>query len=1187
MFIRARREAERRVGQVAARAAAGRSHAQELEAELAGSVVDLQSTREAARVLGNGDHRDGSVVCPYKGLAPFEADDAEYFFGRERLVAELVARLVGASLLAVAGPSGSGKSSVIRAGLLPALAAGVLPGSDRWTHALIRPGRHPLRELSHATSRHGGRQVLLVVDQFEEVFTACADERERSAFIEALVGAARAEKGVVLAVRADFYGRCAAYPSLSGMLGANHVLVGPMARDELSCAIELPARRAGLRLEPGLADRLLADCEGEPGALPLLSTALLELWQQRDGRDLRLAGYERTGGVRGAVARLAESAYARLDREQRMVARRILLRLAGEDVQGALVRRRVAVEELDSDRDDVGRVLDVLTESRMITTSDGAVEVAHEALLCEWPRLRGWLDEDREGRVLHRRLSEAAREWTAGGRDRSELYRGGRLASALEWRAEHDPELNAAERQFLDTSRAAGERARRRTRLAFAGVLGLLVIATAAALIALDQRGEARAEARVAEAQRLSVQALSEEQLDRSLLLARQAVALDDSPTTRDNLLAALRGSPAAVAVLPGDGDGLNAIDVAPDGRTVAIGDSSGTVMFWDAVTRRRVGARHQSGAGFEISAVAFSPDGTRLATAGSSAPWGGFVDLFDGRTRRHISRLTADRTISENVVRLTFSRDSRVLAAQTGDTGDSAPLTRLVRWDARTGRLLAGMRPIPGRSSTLLGFTARGRRVVTSSLRDRETVVRDAATLRPLRRFPVAGSVAAMNATEDVIAFGSPDGSLRLLDLRTGEVRKCRGRHEAPVSAIRFSADRRHLVSAGRDERLIVWDATCAAAIETLRASDRGVIVDVAVARDGQTAYTASRDGTAVAWDLTGERRWERAFEAGSAPPVPGTLTTAARADALALIDARGFVNIFDTHTLRHTAHVRPRRGRAVGAALAPAGATLAITTDHGELELWDTRTRRRMGEPQIAHAFPSLAVTFSADGRWLATGDDPILRLWDARRGSAINNLVLGAVADLSFSPSGTTLAATHLNTNFSGGLEIRSVPDLRLIRTVPMPLGTVGRFSQDGRSLIYAARDGRVWMLDTTTWRPRGRPIKAPTSILTADLSADGRLLATTSTDGTGTLWDVASRRPIGATLSGASSDPIDAAFLRGGTHLAVVHQDESVIWDVRPRSWTRHACAVAGRTLTRSEWENALPRHNYAPTCHDLG
>ncbi len=870
--------------------------------------------------------------------------------------------------------------------------------------------------------------------------------------------------------------------------------------------------------------------------------------------------------------------------DRQAVARRILLRLAGDDVHGTPVRRRVSLAELDGARDgNVRRVLDALTASRMLTISDGTIEVAHEALLREWPRLRAWLEEDREGRRLHRRLSAAAREWNERGRDRADLYRGGRLASALEWGAEHEPELNATERHFLDASRAAGERARRRVHLVLAAVVALLVMSTIAAALALEGRSRARAAARAADAQRLGAQALSAQPLDLSLLLAREGVALDDTPATRDNLLAVLRRRPAAVAVMRGDGDGLTAVDVHPDGRTVVIGDSSGTLVFRDAVTRRRLGAPHETGPRSEIAAVAFSPDGTRLAMAGSEAPWGGFVDLFDARTRRHIARLTADRTISDSVLHLSFSPDSRVLAAQTGDAEDAAPLTSLVRWNARTGRLLGDMRPIPGRSSTLVALTARGRRVVTSSPRDGATVVRDATTLRALRRFPVAGAVAAFSAAEGAIAFGSPDGSVRLLDVRTGKVSEGKDRHEAPVSAIRFSADGRRLVSAGRDDRLIVWDTTRAAPTETLHARDGGLIVDLAVTHDGRTAYSAGRDGTVIGWDLTGQGRWERALEAGGAPPVPGTLTTAARGARLAVIDAQGFVDVFDTDTLRRVARVRPRRGRAVRAALAPVSGTLAITTDDGELELWDPRTQRPLREPQVAHAHAPLATTFSPDGRWLATADDPILRLWDARRGTTTESLVLGPVADLSFSPDGTTLAATHLNRNFSGGLEIRSVPDLRLIRTVPMPIGTIGRFTPDGRSLIYGARDGRVWTLDTSTWKPRGRPINAHPSILTADLSADGHLLATTSTDGTGTLWDIASRRPIGASLSGASGDPIGAAFLPGGRHLAVVHEDASVVWDVRPRSWTRHACAVAGRPLTRTEWSNALPGREYTPAC----
>ena len=332
----------------------------------------------------------------------------------------------------------------------------------------------------------------------------------------------------MLAVRADFYGRCAAYPELSRLLGANHVLVGPMSRDELRRAIERPAQRVGLTVEPELVEALLTDVEGRPGALPLLSTALLELWRRRDGSRLRLAAYARSGGVQGAVARLAEDAFVQLDPAQQAEARKLLLRLADEDESGAIVRRRIELAELDGraqpPRSSPGSPTAACSRSR-----DGAVEVAHEALLREWPRLRAWLDEDAQGRRLHRRLGDAARAWDADARDPGALYRGARLASALDWAAGHEPELNATERAFLDDSRRASGRAQRRLRMVLAGVASLLVLAVIAGLVALDQRGNARAEATAAAAQRLGAQALAEDDLDRALLLARQGVALDDS----------------------------------------------------------------------------------------------------------------------------------------------------------------------------------------------------------------------------------------------------------------------------------------------------------------------------------------------------------------------------------------------------------------------------------------------------------------------------------------------------------------------------------------------------------------------------------------------------------------------------------------------------------------------------------
>ena len=310
----ARAEAAKRLDAAAGRVASERASLRAAEDDLAGTVVERQAAIERD---GDEHGADGIVVCPFKGLASFDVDDSGFFFGRERLVAEMVARLVGAPLLGIVGPSGSGKSSALRAGLLPGLAEGVLPGSESWRLVLLRPGEHPASALDAAVAAAGpDARLVVAVDQFEEIFTACGDEDERVAFVDALLACARDPRRralVLIAVRADFYGRCATYPELWRLLGANQVTVGPMRRDELRRAIELPARRAGLEVEPELTDALISDVEGEPGALPLMSTALLELWQRRDGRHLRLAAYEQAGGVDGAVARLAERTYERLD----------------------------------------------------------------------------------------------------------------------------------------------------------------------------------------------------------------------------------------------------------------------------------------------------------------------------------------------------------------------------------------------------------------------------------------------------------------------------------------------------------------------------------------------------------------------------------------------------------------------------------------------------------------------------------------------------------------------------------------------------------------------------------------------------------------------------------------------------------------------------------------------------------
>jgi WD40 repeat protein len=1214
----ARQEAQRRVVAVAERAAAGRSELLSAEEELAGGVIDLQEARRRAEL---GVEHEGLVVCPFKGLVSFDAADAEYFFGRERLVAELVARLVGAPLLGVVGPSGSGKSSVVRAGLLPAVAGGVLPGSDEWSQVIIRPGEHPLQELAGAVDGvRADRRVLLVVDQFEETFTVCRDERERAAFIAALVGVPSDQSSgrvLVLAVRADFYGRCAVYPALSDLLGTHHVLVGPMRRGELRRAIELPAQRAGLEVEPDLVDALVSDVEDEPGALPLLSSALLELWQGRDGRYLRHAAYERSGGVRGAVARLAEAAFARLDPAEQAIARTVLLRLAGAAAGGAPVRRRVELAELEGQGgEQLERVVEVLAEGRLITISAATVEVAHEALLSEWPRLRGWLEEDAEGRRVQRRLADAARDWDERGRDPGDVYRGARLAAALEWRTGREQELNQTERAFLDASRAAAGRAQRRLRMVLAAVAALLAVAVAGGIVALDQRSSARNQARVAEAQRLGVQALTEPRLDRALLLARQGVELDDSRTTRSNLLEALLRSAAAIRVMPGVGNPLDALDLSPDGRTLAAGDNRGNVLFLDGATGRWAGRPYKAlGA---ISAVRFSPDATLLAVATDE-----FVDILDARTHRaYRSGLVVAPPTAQIAVNIpwvlgtiAFSPDSRVLAADVIHNEPGRRSADIVRWDLRTerrpGRQQVARTPEPA----LVGYTARGARLVTSSAADNTTVIRDAASLRPMRRLRGGGTRSALSPDGRVVALGAADGSVRLLDLRTGKLRVASGRHDAAVTDLRFTPDSRTVLTTGGDGRVDEWNVADARRIETFT-GHAGNVSQVAIAPDGRTAYSAGQDGTVIAWDLVGKRRLDQPFRApprsamdfpegvrGTSPtvlaprgivvPVAG-LAVAATPDggSFAVPDDAGYVDVFDSRTPTQADRIPVSPATQVSAvALAPDRRTFAATTTNGDVRFGDPRDRRPLGPLQRAYDDAAWSLAFSSDGRWLATAGlgGPTLRLWDVRRRRIVKASDLppySVAADVTFSPDGTKLAAAvHSPETDATAIEILSVPRLGVLKTVRAPAGKTLQFSRDGRLLVFGDDQGRVWLYDTRTWRPRGRPLVAHTSAVnTVNLSPDGQTLATTSDDGTTRLWDVPSGRPIGTALPGLAQHDAAAAFVDGGTHLVTLHDNgRGYLWDIRPKSWARRACEIAGRTLTRTEWNDALPERKYAPAC----
>jgi WD40 repeat protein len=448
--------------------------------------------------------------------------------------------------------------------------------------------------------------------------------------------------------------------------------------------------------------------------------------------------------------------------------------------------------------------------------------------------------------------------------------------------------------------------------------------------------------------------------------------------------------------------------------------------------------------------------------------------------------------------------------------------------------------------------------------------------------------ALAQLSPALEVVGFGRRDGSVRVLDLGSGRSRIADGGHDGPVVALAFSGDGQTLVTAGRDDQLIVWDTRRASALETLEASGAGSIEDLAVTRDGRTAYTASRDGTVLVWDLEGSRRFERPLRVESGRPLAGEqLIVPGRAGRFAAIDRQGAIDVFDSRTVQHTGHIRLEgRDRALGAAMAPEGRTLAVLDVEGRVGFWDLRTHELLGEPVYGHARrnASRLVAYSGDGRWLVTGGgEYIMRIWDARRHRMRNSTVFSGAIDLSLNPQGTLVAATLIDESFVGGLEVYSVPALEVVRRVPAPVGTLARFTPDGRLLLYGDREGRVWVYDTRTWRRRPEPLLMTSPILTADISPDGRRLATTSVDGRAGLWDIASGQPIGGAPPRAAGELAGAGFIDGGRQLAVLHDRGGYAWDLRPASWARHACAVAGRTLTRAEWESALPGRRYDPAC----
>ena len=783
--------------------------------------------------------------------------------------------------------------------------------------------------------------MVLAVDQFEEVFGATRDEGERGAFIDVLTRDRRGLQ-IVVTMRADHYGHCAAYPQLARLISATHVLVGPLTPPELASVIEAPAERVGLRVEQELAQELIADAGSEPAVLPLLSTALLELWQARRGGWMTLEAYRAGGGLHGAIARMAEAAYTQFDPGQAAVARSMFLRLAGPGEGEGVVRRRVALSELDADGDTAGgRVLQALIDARLLTTGEGFVEVAHEALLREWPRLQAWLEGDAEGRKVRLHLIGAARDWEQRGREPADLYRGARLSTSLDWAAEHQIELNATEREFLEASREATQREAekerrtiRRLRGLLAGAGVLLVVALAAGGFALNQAEAARqqaalAEQRQAEAVAAGVKSESAARFARSRELAASAVSVLEEDPALSKML--------AVAAADIDATGLDIV--------------SALHRTW-AADRQLARWTPPADAPVDLILTSLHPDGRRVAlvTAPLDAP-PDRLEMVDIRDRTTLWSYKPDRA----QVALSppfFSADgSRLVVGQAWAPGEGekgvAPVAEslgLFVFDTETGHLID--RVDTGVCGADLWQAAGGVGLLRTIPDDPELTtdcygVDDLGTL-PLQAVELATGRQTMltdNPWDDIalsadgryaaFTVGSEQRSY-VVDLRSGKrVMSLAaspidggaglGQRDSYVRAL--SADGSLLLYGDRPPKVFaVPSAKEVAALD----QGAGEHYGASFAPTGTIAYLSGRDASLGAWDAASGNLVFRAAAAGGGTPVGN-----AAGQVLVDDETSKTIGLFDGAVRAEAGAVDTCRGFTLGGQLEIREGVAAYTTD------------------------------------------------------------------------------------------------------------------------------------------------------------------------------------------------------------------------------------------------------------------
>jgi DNA-binding SARP family transcriptional activator/WD40 repeat protein len=1192
-----------------------------------------------------------AVANPYKGLRAFTEADAIDFHGRDALVDEVLRTMADHRLVAVVGPSGSGKSSVVRAGVIPALRSGGLRGSGGWLFTDMFPGSHPFEELAGALRRVavedppdliddlvadergllrvckqilpvGTNDLVLVIDQFEEVFSQVGSEETRRLFLDTLAVVAadsRSRVRVLVTIRADFFDRPLHYPRFAEAVKASLVTVGPPSRDGLAQAVAAPARRVGVDLEPGLVNLIVRDVEDQPGGLPLLQYALTELYASRRGDVLTIDAYTATGGVQAALGRRAEEVYAALPPTGRAAAEQVFLRLVTVDENGAAGRRRVLQTELKGlgiDPRVLDQVLHQFGAFRLLSfdhhpvTRGPTVEVAHEALLSEWERLAEWVEERRDDLATRRRIDAAAQEWVDAGRDPGFLLSGGRLVQAESWIADRSVSASPDETEYVAASVARRDEEhagrRRRRRLVFAAVaIGLTALGTLGGLAVVQRRQEARDQA-LAAVYELANEAMTvvEDDPELAVLLglasAEQAVAVDGEPPVET--IASLNFAVQASRLERRFDGGHRNLELSPDGSMLATDmpadhpASTDETRIWDIETGALVRSLHGPG---EVSALSWGPDGhLAVAYEASDRLDTPSVLVWDPVTGEEVTRLSAEPAGLHSVYRAAWSPDGSLVAATAPldapePNGDLDPAAwdeaggALVVWDIDRSQVVFS--ETRGAFSDV-AFLEDGTLMVARP--DVEMVVfLDAATGTERWRIPMPGYEPwriAVDHDTGTLVVANPAGVVAAWSIDDGfqqwvTTPDVPGLAEVPGLAVLPPAPAYPLglvAISGNEGRLRLLDLSDGTDRLEL-AGHRSWVFDLAFDAEGRL-HSVGTDGTTRTWDTTADG------PPGVAYPVQhqGTfhIDVSPDGDRIAVQSDTGNFDVIDLDT----GEAQSLAGQALhisgGAAVSPDWEYVAIL-QAGTIERGWVRDLETL-EPVARLPDCTSPKAFSPDSRLLVLAsacDGTPARVIDWSDGETVLDLGEDWFNEAAFNPGGAAEAGRYVVTVIGDvgeeGVVMYDLATGEQVMGPVFPLTVSITFDPEGRYLAGGEIDGGAWVLDLAALLDGATPEDAlvfdatahPEIVWRLRMNADG-VLATSSVRSI-RLWDVFAGRMIAEPYVNATLPPV-SAFNAAGDLL--LYADGGAV--LRPFYFDAdELMEIAGDRVTRDLTPEECERH----------